>query len=34
MIHFVMGVSDDHVEECCVAMLHNNMGLYNLMVHA
>ena len=33
MSHFVMGVSDDHVEECRVAMLHNDMDLYRLMVH-
>ena len=31
---FVMGVSDDLQEECHSAMLHDNVNISHLMVHA
>nr|XP_019069806.1 uncharacterized protein LOC109120449 [Solanum lycopersicum] len=34
MSHFVKGVSEELEEECCAAMLHENMDLSRLMVHA
>ena len=34
MSHFVMGVSDDLQEECHSPMLHDNMKISRLMVHA
>ena len=34
MNRFVMGVSDDLQEECHSAMLHDNMNISRLMVHA
>ena len=34
MSHFVMGVSDDLKEECHSVMLHENMNISLLMVHA
>ena len=34
MRHFMMGVSEDIVEECRAAMLHENMDISRLMVHA
>ena len=34
MSHFVIGVSGDLVEECCAAMLYENMDLSHLMVHS
>ena len=34
MSHFLMGFSKDLVEECCLAMLHDNMNISCLMVHA
>ena len=34
MSRFVMGVSDDLNEECCTDMLHDNMNISCLMVHA
>ena len=33
MSHFVMGVSDDLVEECHAEMLHDSMDISQLMVH-
>ena len=32
MNYFVMGVSDDHLEVCHLAMLHDNMDMSCLMV--
>ena len=34
MSRFVIGVSDDLKEECHSAMLHENMKISHLMVHA
>ncbi|XP_049348960.1 uncharacterized protein LOC125813510 [Solanum verrucosum] len=34
MSHFVIGVYDAIEEECCVTMLHDNMDISRLMVHA
>ena len=34
MSHFVTGLLDDFQEECHSAMLHDNMNIYRLMVHA
>ena len=34
MTHFVAGASDDLEEECHAAMLHDNMDISRLMVHA
>ena len=34
MIHCVTGVSKELQKECRAAMLHDNMDLYRLMVHA
>ena len=34
MNHCVMGVSNNIVEECCSAMLYENMDISHLMVHA
>ena len=34
MSHFVTGVADSVVEECCTAMLHDDMTLARLMVYA
>ena len=34
MSHFVIGVSDDLQEECHSAMLHDNMKISRLMLHA
>ena len=34
MSHFLTRVPDDLVEECCSAMLHENMNISHLMVHA
>ena len=34
MSHFVMGVSDDVVEECRAAMIHDSMEIFRLKVHA
>ena len=34
MSHFVIGVSDDLMEECRLSMIHENMDIYRLMVHA
>ena len=34
MNYFVIGVSDDIVEECRLAMLHNNMDISRSMMHA
>ena len=31
---YVTGMSKEIEEECCAAMLHDNMNLYRLMVHA
>ena len=31
---FVMGVSDDLQKECHSAMLHNNMNISRVMIHA
>ena len=31
---FVIGISDDLKEECSLAMLHDNMNIFHLMVHA
>ena len=33
MRHFLTGVSYD-LEECCLAMLHDNMNICHLMIHA
>ena len=34
MNHFVMGLSDDMQEECHLAMLHYNINISRLIVHA
>ena len=34
MSHFVKGVSDDFKEECHLSMVHENMNISHLMVHA
>ena len=34
MSRFVTGASDDLQEECHLAMLHDNMNISHLMVHA
>ena len=34
MSRFIMGVFDDLVEECCLAMIHVKMHISMLMVHA
>ena len=34
MSYFLIGVSDDFQEECHSAMLHDNMNIFRLMVHA
>ena len=34
MSHFVTGVSEDLQEECHSALLHDNMNISHLMVHA
>ena len=34
MSHFVTDVSDDLVEECRLAMHHDSMDIYRLIVHA
>ena len=34
MIHFLTGVSDDLVEECCLTMLHDNMNISCIMVYS
>ena len=34
MNHFVTGVSDDLLEKCYSEMLHDNMDISRLMVHA
>ena len=34
MSHFVTGVLDNLKKECCSAMLHDNMNISHLMVHA
>ena len=34
MNHFVSGVFNDIVEECCSVMIHDNMDISRLMVHA
>ena len=34
MSHFMIGVSEDIVEECLTVMLHENMDISRLMVHA
>ena len=34
MNHFVTGVSDDLLEKCYSEMLHDNMDISHLMVHA
>ena len=34
MSHFIMWVSNDLVEECCSTMLHYNMNISHIIVHA
>ena len=34
MSHFLIGLSNDLVEECCSIMLHDNMNRSFLMVHS
>ena len=34
MSRFVLGVSDDFQQECLLAMLHDHMNIYFLMVNA
>ena len=33
MSHFLKGVSDDLVDECFLAMLHDNMNISQLIIH-